>query len=144
MILTSAITNFIFGLIVDKLINCVRPASKSSGLLYKVTIYTTFLIFNSVFIPVLIYADIFGFTPSSYVSFLTLISSDVKNFFAFSSLTFYPEFSTVWYKNVSSVFVNFLVVDTVLTWVFLIVDKCKAGYSGLQDDQGKILQKHMN
>lgn len=83
VIATSALTNFIFGFIVDKLITCVRPASKSSGLLYKVTIYTVFLIINSVFIPVLIYADIFGFTPSNYVSFLTLISSDVKSFFAF-------------------------------------------------------------
>lgn len=84
VIITSSVTNLIFGFIVDKLITCVRPASKSSGLLYKVTIYTIFLILNSVFIPVLIYADIFGFTPSKYVSFLTLISSDIKDFFRFS------------------------------------------------------------
>jgi len=32
----------------------------------------------------------------------------------------------------------------VLTWVFLIVDKCSSRYSGLQDDEGKILQKNMN
>ena len=80
VIATSAITNFIFGFIVDKLVNCVRPVSKSAGLLTKTTIYTIFLILNSVFIPILIYADIFGFKPSNYVSFLTIISADLKSF----------------------------------------------------------------
>jgi hypothetical protein len=82
VIATAAITNFIFGLIVDKLVNCVRPVSKSAGLLAKTTIYTIFLILNSVFIPVLIYADIFGFKPSNYVSFLTILSTDLKTFFS--------------------------------------------------------------
>lgn len=144
VIATSGITNFLFGLIVDKLVTCVRPATKSSGMLYKTTIYTFFLIFNSVFIPILIYADIFGFTPSSYVSFLTLISKDIKDFFMLTNLSFYPNFNTTWYRNVSSVFANFLIVDTVVTCLFLIIDKCSSNYSGLQDDQGKILQKHMN
>lgn len=144
VILTSAITNFIFGVVVDKLVNCVRPASKSSGMVYKIAIYTFFLCFNSVLIPVLIYADIFGFAPSKYVSFLTLISTDIKNFFALSSLTFYPDFNSTWYRNVSSVYVNFLVMDSAITWVMFILDKCKSSYSSLQDDQGKILQKHMN
>ncbi len=79
VIATSAITNFLFGFIVDKLVSCVRPNSKSAGLLTKTTIYTIFLILNSVFIPVLIYADIFGFKPSNYVSFLTIVSSDIKS-----------------------------------------------------------------
>jgi len=44
VILTSGFTNFLFGLIVDKLVNFVRPASKSAGLLTKTTIYTIFII----------------------------------------------------------------------------------------------------
>ena len=35
-------------------------------------------------------------------------------------------------------------MDSLMTWAFLIIDKCFASYDGLRDDQGKILQKHMN
>ena len=144
VIATSAITNFIFGVVVGKLIDCVRPASKSAAMSVKITIYTLFLIFNTIFVPVLIYADIFGFTPSNYVSFVTMISTSLADFFKFSTLSFYPDFNTTWYRNVSSIFINFFVVDIALTWVFLFVDKYLSSYDGLQDDQGKILQKHMN
>jgi hypothetical protein len=144
VILTSSITNFLFGLIVDKLVNFVRPVSKSAGLLTKTTIYTIFIIFNSVFIPLLIYANIFGFQPSNYVSFITIISADMKNFFAVSNLSFYPNFNTVWYKNVSVIYVNFMIVNTAIIWVFFLLDKCTASKGSLEDDEGKILQKNMN
>lgn len=61
VILTSSITNFIFGFIVEKLVDCVRPSSKSSGMMIKTLIYTVFLVLNSILIPLLIYANIFGF-----------------------------------------------------------------------------------
>ena len=128
VIATSAITNFIFGFIVDKLVSCVRPYSKSGGLLTKTTIYTIFLILNSVFIPVVIYADIFGFKPSNYVSFLTIISSSLKSVLQVDSISFLPNFNSSWYVLVSPVFVNFVIVDTIITWVFLIVDKCSSNY----------------
>ena len=134
VIATSAITNFIFGVIVGKLVDCVRPATKSSGMLVKTAIYTLFLIFNSIFVPVLIYADIYGFAASEYVSFLTVVSTDIKNFFAFDNLSFYPDFNSTWYRNVSSIFPNFLIVDIIITWVFLIIDKCLSSYEGLKDD----------
>lgn len=134
VIATAAITNFIFGLVVDKLVNCVRPSSKSAGLLAKTTIYTIFLILNSLFIPVLIYADIFGFKPSNYVSFLTIVSSSLKSILSVEKLSFLPTFNSSWYLTVSPVFVNFIIIDTALTWIFLIVDKCSSSYSGLQDD----------
>lgn len=82
VIFASSITNFLFGLIVDKLVNFVRPLSKSSGMLTKTTIYTIFVIFNSVFIPLLVYAKIFGLQASNYISFITLISSGAKSFLA--------------------------------------------------------------
>jgi hypothetical protein len=62
VIITSSLTNFLFGLIVNNLVKFVRPASKSSGMLARTAIYNTlFLIFNTILIPLLIYADIFGF-----------------------------------------------------------------------------------
>lgn len=131
VILTSGFTNFLFGLIVDKLVNFVRPASKSAGLLTKTTIYTIFIIFNSIFIPLLIYANIFGFQPSNYVSFITIVSTDVKNFFAIDNLSFYPNFNTVWYKNVSVIYVNFIIVNTVVAWIFFLFDKCTSSKASL-------------
>lgn len=113
-------------------------------MLIKTTIYTCFIIFNTIFVPLLIYANIFGFQPSNYVSFITIVSSDVKNFFSVENLSFYPDFTTVWYKNVSVIYVNFLIINTVVCWVFFLIDKCSASKTSLEDDEGKILQKHMN
>ena len=80
VLITSAVTNVLFGIVVDKLVNCVRPVSKASALFTKTTMMTIFLVINSIGVPVLIYADIFGFQPTSYVSLLTIISTDIKNF----------------------------------------------------------------
>jgi uncharacterized membrane protein len=103
-----------------------------------------FLALNSILIPLLIYANIFGFQPSNYVSFLTIISSSLKNFVMVNTLSLYPNFTTVWYRNVSPIFVNFIIVNTVTVWIFWIVDKCIASKSSLEDDEGRILQKSMN
>lgn len=113
------------------MVNFVRPVSKSAGLLTKTTVYTIFIIFNSVFIPLLIYANIFEFQPSNYLSFITLISTNIKDFFAVSNLSFYPTFNTVWYKNVSVIYVNFMIVNTAIIWVFYLLDKCTASKGSL-------------
>jgi hypothetical protein len=113
------------------LVNFVRPASKSAGLLTKTTIYTVFIIFNSIFVPLLIYANIFGFQPSNYVSFATLVSTDVKNFFAIDNLSFYPNFNSVWYKNVSVIYVNFTIINTIIIWIFFLFDKCTSNKASL-------------
>lgn len=134
VIVTSSVTNFLFGLIVDKLITFIRPVSKSSALLAKTSILTIFLIFNTIFIPLLIYSDIFGFQPSNYVSFVTIISSGVKNFFKVSSITFYPDFNTVWYRNVSVIYVNFLMINTLMVWIFYLKDRCLARRESLQNE----------
>lgn len=84
---TSGFVNFLFGFIVDKLVNLTKPMSHSSGYVWKTSIYTIFMIFNTVFLPILLYANIFGFKASSYVSFISLISTDVKNFFKVETLT---------------------------------------------------------
>ena len=145
VIFTASLMNFLFGLIVDKLINCVRPASQESALFAKTAIYTVFLVLNSIVVPVLIYADIFGFQASSYVSLLTIVSSDASEIFKVSNISFYPNFTSLWYRNVSPIFTNFLVFNTLIVWVFLALDKCCfADKSHLENKEGKVLQKRMN
>ena len=123
----------------------MRPFSKTSGLYTKTAIYTIFLVFNSILIPVLIYADIFGFQPSSYVSFLTIISTDIANFLKVTDLSFYPSFTPVWYRNVSPLFTNYLIFNTIVVWlVYIFYRCCCITKDGLQDDERKILQKSMN
>ena len=135
VLITEAITNFIFGFIVDKLVNCMRPYSKARGLYLKTTLYTIFLVLNSILIPVLIYADIFGFKPSSYVSFITLISTDLGNFFKITELSFYPSFTGVWYRNVSPLFTNYLIFNTIVVWlVYIFFRCCCISKDELQDD----------
>jgi hypothetical protein len=145
VILTSSLMNFLFGLIVDKLIDCVRPVSQDSALSTKTTIYTIFLVLNTIVVPILIYADIFGFQASNYVSFVTLASSGVGNFFQISNISFYPNFTSVWYRNVSPIFTNFIIINTLIVWVFFTLDKCCfADKAYLEDKEGKMLQKRMN
>lgn len=79
VVATSGITNFLFGFLIDKIINFTRPSTFSDGLMGKTVIYTLFLIFNTVFVPILIYSDIYGFKTTNYASLLTIISSDLKN-----------------------------------------------------------------
>ena len=81
VVCTSALTNFIFGLIVHWMVNLTRPESNASGLLVKTVVFTFFIIFNTIVLPLLIYADVFGFRASDYVSFLTIISNDIRLFF---------------------------------------------------------------
>lgn len=92
VVAVSAITNTLFGLVVDKIINFTRPKSYSSGLISKTSVYALFLIFNTVFIPILIYSDIYGFKTTNYASLLTIISADLKNALKVSELTFYLDF----------------------------------------------------
>lgn len=103
------------------------------------------MIFNSALLPMLIYADIFGFKTAEYLSFITLISTDVKQFLNVESITFQTDFNAIWYRNVSPIFSNLIIVETGVTWLFLVVFKCLSSRSkNLQDDEGRILQKNMN
>lgn len=140
----SAITNTLFGFVVDKIINFTRPNSYSSGLMGKTSVYTLFLIFNTVFIPILIYSNIYGFKTTEYASLLTIISADLKNALRVNELTFYLDFERVWYSNVSPIFTNFLIMDTIFTWIFFVYNKIMGDKEGLKDDEGTILQKTMN
>jgi hypothetical protein len=144
IIFTSTLTNFLFGLIVEKIINCTRPTSQSQSLKVKTLVYTVFLIFNSIFLPILLYSDIFGFKTSSYFSFVALISSGFGSFLQVDQLQFYLDYNAIWYRNVSPMFTNFIIFDVLTIWVMFIVAKYRASYIGLSDKENRILQKHMN
>lgn len=63
-----------------------RPKTKAIGLAIKTTVLTFFTIFNTIFIPLLIYSNIYGFKTTDYTSLLTIISSDLQNAFNVSQL----------------------------------------------------------
>lgn len=136
--------NILFGVIVHKLVDLTQPSSFSSGYLLKTSINTIFLVFNTVFLPLLIYADIFGFRATNYVSFITIISTDIRNFFQVDSIKFYVDFEKIWYRNVSPIFVNYLILDIILNWVFFILYRCCCTKESLESKEGSILQKSMN
>lgn len=123
--LVSTITNFIFGVVINRIVNCTKPSSHSQSLKTKTIIYSVFLIFNTVFLPILLYSNIFGFKASSYFSFLQIISTEFTNLLQVESLEFYMDYSPIWYRNVSPIFTNYLVFDLISIWVMFIVTKCK-------------------
>lgn len=142
--LVSTVTNLIFGVVINKIVNCTKPSSHSQSLKNKTIIYSVFLIFNTVFLPILLYSNIFGFKPSSYFSFLQIISSDITSFLKVNNLELYMDYSPIWYRNVSPIFTNYIVVDLISLWLVFVVIKCTQNTEGLEEKQGKMLQKHMN
>ena len=64
--------------------------------MWKNTIYTVFILLNKVFLPKLLYANIFGFKAANYVSLITVISTDLRNFFNVTDLTFYIDFDVIY------------------------------------------------
>ena len=86
MIIVSTIANILFGMVLNKLLEYMRPSSEESALKDKTIIYTVFLVINTIIVPVIIYADILGVKPSNYVSIFTIISSDISNFFNVGNL----------------------------------------------------------
>lgn len=141
---TSTIVNILFGVIVAKLVELTQPVSLSTAYLWRSSIYSIFLIFNTVFLPMFLYSNIYGFKTTNYVSFITIISTDVRAFLSVDSIQLYIDFEKIWYRNVSPVFVNYLILDTILTWVFFVLYRCCCTKDSLESKEGTILQKNMN
>ena len=123
VLITSIVTNAMFGIVVNKLVICMKPYHNASALVIKASILTVFTMINSILVPVLIYADIFGFYPTNYVSLLTIISTDIKNFLKVDNISLYPTFTNIWYRNVSSFSINYIIIDTAKAWGFFIFKK---------------------
>lgn len=133
IILTSAVTNFLFGLVVDKIVDCTRQTSQSNSLKVKTLIYTIFLVLNTIILPIFLYSNIFGFKTASYFSFITVISSGLSSFLSVESLQLYLDYSQIWYRNVSPIFTNYLIFDVLSVWLMFLVSKYQASHSSLQD-----------
>jgi hypothetical protein len=69
----SSATNFLFGIFIDKIINFTKPANMSSGLISKTSILFLFFLINTCLLPLLLYANIYGFKIASYISLVALI-----------------------------------------------------------------------
>ena len=103
------------------------------------------MILNTVFLPILLYANIFGVKPGRYISFITLIFEDLSDFANVSSLTLNSDFEPIWYRNVSPVFTNYVIIDTLFTWIMFGISKLLAKRrDNIKSEEGKILQKSMN
>lgn len=61
-----------------------------------------------------------------------------------SNLSLNEDFNRIWYRNVSPVFTNYIIIDAIFTWGFFIFYKCISNKEGLKSDEGSILQKSMN
>ena len=111
----------------------------------KVGIYTVFMILNTAILPTLLFADIFGFKPAHYISFITIFSTKLYSYFGVANLNLNIEFNKTWYKDVSSIFTNYVIFDAAFTLIFFIIYKilsnCKVR---LKNEEGMILQKKMN
>jgi len=99
----------------------------------KAVIFTIFIFINTIIIPILIYGDIYGFKVSNYVSLLTIISADIKNIFLIENLSFYPNFNNIWYRNVSPIFTNYLIINTIVVWISYFITKCWNDTKGLKN-----------
>lgn len=144
--LISVVTNALFAILSKKIIEFTKPKSFSSGLVTKTLVLFVFIFLNTCLLPLLIYADVYGFKISSYVSLIKLINPNISAFFSMDNFTYYSDFTSIWYRNVSPYFVNFLVINTALVWVGFAWSACSNSrrVNNLKDDEGKILQKKMN
>lgn len=119
----SSVTNFIFGLILVKIVNFTKPNNLSSSLVTQTLIYFIFIFINSILLPILIYSDIYGVKIASYVSFIQVLIPSI-DFFDMDSYQYYSDFTSLWYKNVSPFVTNFLAIDLIVTWLKFIFYLC--------------------
>ena len=141
----SSITNLIFGFFLGKIIIFTKPNNLSSALFAQTLIYFIFIFINSLVLPVLIYSDLYGIKPASYVSLIKIFIPNT-DMFNMDNYEYYADFTSLWYKNVSPFATNFLIIDSLILWIKFCVYLCYLSYKNksLQDDEGRILQKKMN
>jgi hypothetical protein len=116
----------------------MKPKSKS-------TMYSNMFIFNflavllnSIVLPLLINASIFGTKPVLYVSFL--------DFFDLAKLTMYGDFQKGWYVYIGPYYINLIIISCIMP----ILDIAKVALftcikrKRLSGKAGQILQKEIN
>ena len=107
--------------------------------------YTNLFIFNfiavllnSIVLPLVINASIFGTQPILYVSFL--------NFFNFAKISLYSDFSVKWYVYIAPYYINLIIISCIMPIINIVkvsIFNC-IGRSRLSNKDGKILQKELS
>lgn len=121
--LISTITNIIIAVLISATINFMKPTSNSDA---HVTNFVSILIatiINSVTIPLLLNASIFGGRPVLFFSWI--------NFKNLDSLQSYSDFTRKWYVYVAPFYLNFFLIALVTPWLNLlkvtVLEKWKRG-----------------
>lgn len=136
--LTSTITNLLIAILVTIVISFMKPKTNSDA---SVTEFVSILIatlINSVTIPLLLNASIFGGRPILFLSWI--------NFENFSSLQSYSDFSRNWYAYVGPFYLNFFLIAMLTPWINLLQVSVKQAWRRfrLRNQAGEIIQKTMN
>jgi hypothetical protein len=113
--------------VLGKIIRFTKPNNLSSALFAQTLIYFIFIFINSIVLPVIIYSDIYGVKPASYVSLIKLLIPNAQ-IFNMNNYEYYSDFSNLWYKNVSPFATNFLIIDSLILWVKFLVYICYLAY----------------
>jgi len=116
----------------------MKPKSKSS-MFSNIFIFNFIaVLLNSIVMPLLINASIFGTKPVLYISFL--------NFFNLAQLSLYSDFERAWYVYIAPYYINLIVlnglmpiIDLIRVALFTCIRRRR-----LRNKSGKILQKEMN
>lgn len=131
----SAITNVILSILIVQIVKMMKPKSKSS--MYSNIFIINFIavLLNSIVLPLLINASIFGTKPVLYISFL--------NFLDLTKISMYSDFQKAWYVYIAPYYINMIIIsiimpliDLVKTAIFRAIKR-----SSLEGKSGKILQK---
>lgn len=135
---TSTITNILIAVFISLLISFMKPRSNSDA---HVTNFVSILLatlINSITIPLLLNASIFGGRPVLFFSWI--------NFNNFSMLQSYSDFSRSWYAFVAPFYLNFFLIAVLTPWLNLIkisLLRC-IKLKRLKNSEGKTIQKLMN
>jgi hypothetical protein len=109
--LISTVSNILFNIVVNVLVDFTKPSSHSNALITKSLLLFLFLVINSCVLPLLIFSEFGTVRMASYMSLLKISDLD------FSKITFFSDFYSDWYRVVSPYFTNFVLIDIVIVWI---------------------------
>lgn len=134
----SAITNVILSVLIVQIVKMMKPKSKSSMYTNIFIINFIAVLLNSIVLPLLINASIFGTKPVLYISFL--------NFLDLTKISMYSDFQKAWYVYIAPYYINMIIISIIMPLIDIIktsILRC-IKRSSLEGKSGQILQKEMN
>lgn len=136
--LVSVITNVILTFLIGAIVKFMKPKSKSTMFSNMFIFNFIAVLLNSIVLPLLINASIFGTKPVLYVSFL--------NFFDLAKISMYSDFEKAWYVYIGPYYINIIIISCIMPIIDLVKVAIFACFKRwrLRGKSGKILQKEMN